>query len=170
MLPSRLNPIPPRGFTMIEVLVSVLIMAVGLLGLAGLQATGLRANLNTYMRSQAALLAYDMADRMRANKAGVDAGNYDAIVTTPTDPGCSSDEKGVDVIACSAAQMAQYDAYRWRTDIAALLPGGVGTVTNPPAAGSCNATDSLISVAWSGSDFQSDRLSDTQSFDLCVNI
>ena len=55
------------GFTLIEVLISMLILAVGLLGLAGLQATGLRNNLSAYNRSQATQLAYDMADRMRAN-------------------------------------------------------------------------------------------------------
>ena len=59
------------GFTLIEVLIAMLVLAVGLLGLAGLQATSLKNNQSAYNRSQATQLAYDMADRMRANVAGV---------------------------------------------------------------------------------------------------
>ncbi len=55
------------GFTLIEVLIAMLVLAVGLLGLAGLQATSLRNNQSAYNRSQATQLAYDLADRMRAN-------------------------------------------------------------------------------------------------------
>ena len=55
------------GFTLIEVLIAMIILAVGLLGLAGLQATSLRNNQSAYNRSVATQLAYDIADRMRAN-------------------------------------------------------------------------------------------------------
>ncbi|MCX7101946.1 MAG: type IV pilus modification protein PilV, partial [Methylobacter sp.] len=58
------------GFTLIEVLIAMLVLAVGLLGLAGLQATSLKSNQSAYNRSQATQLAYDLADRMRANVAG----------------------------------------------------------------------------------------------------
>ena len=59
------------GFTLIEVLIAMLVLAVSLLGLAGLQATSLRNNQSAYNRSQATQLAYDLADRMRANAAGI---------------------------------------------------------------------------------------------------
>ena len=65
-----------HGFTMVEVLVTLVILAVGLLGLAGLQATSLRNTESAYQRSQAAILAYDMLDRMRANSAGVANGRF----------------------------------------------------------------------------------------------
>ena len=55
------------GFTLIEVLIAMLVLAVGLLGLAGLQATSLKNNQSAYNRSQATQLAYDIADRMRSN-------------------------------------------------------------------------------------------------------
>ena len=55
------------GFTLIEVLIAMIVLAVGLLGLAGLQATSLRNNQSAYNRIKATQLAYDIADRMRAN-------------------------------------------------------------------------------------------------------
>ena len=56
-----------RGFTMIEVLIAMVILAIGLLGLAALQAVGMRNNHSALSRFQATLSAYDMADRMRSN-------------------------------------------------------------------------------------------------------
>jgi type IV pilus assembly protein PilV len=65
------------GSTLLEVLVAVVILAFGLLGLAGLQATSVKSNHSAYLRSQASLLAYDMADRMRATRSAAEAGRYD---------------------------------------------------------------------------------------------
>ncbi len=56
-----------RGFTLIEVLVTMIILAVGLLGLAGMQIAGMKANHSALLRTQATFAAYDLADRMRAN-------------------------------------------------------------------------------------------------------
>lgn len=56
-----------RGFTLIEVLVSIVILAVGLVGIAGLQAQSLRSSQDSYFRTQANTFANDLADRMRAN-------------------------------------------------------------------------------------------------------
>ena len=64
------------GFTLIEVLVALIIVSIGLLGLAGLQATSVRFNQQAYLRSQAVQQAYDMADRIRAN--AVAAGEQEA--------------------------------------------------------------------------------------------
>jgi type IV pilus assembly protein PilV len=57
-----------RGFTLIEALVSLLVLSIGLLGVAALQLTSLRANTSASTRSQATFLAYDITDRMRANR------------------------------------------------------------------------------------------------------
>ena len=67
------------GFTLIEVLVALLILAIGLLGVAALQFRGLQYNHDAYMRSQVNILAYDIADRMRLN-----ADNADDYITTYT--------------------------------------------------------------------------------------
>ena len=71
MIEQRRQTRKLRGFTLIEVLVSVVIFSVGLLGLAGLQATGLKLNQSSMLRSHATLLAYDVLDSMRANKGAI---------------------------------------------------------------------------------------------------
>ena len=120
---------------MLEVLVAIVVLAFGLLGLAGLQADGLRNNTSAYLRSQATLMAYDMMDRMRANMQGVESGDYDNLLdTTPTNPGCISTEAG-----CSVAQMAQHDAYEWSQNLSTLLPSGQGRIIG-------NGSGSIFSI------------------------
>ncbi len=58
------------GMTLVEVLVTAVMISVGLLGVAALQLTSLKSNQESYVRSQAAMLAADLLDRMRANQAG----------------------------------------------------------------------------------------------------
>ena len=114
-----------RGFTMMEVLIALIILSIGLLGLAALQTTALRNNHGAYLRTQAILQAYDMSDRMRANDPA--ATSYIGIGASPipTDPGCV-------LSGCTPSQMEVYDAYAWNTQNAALLPGGHGTVSLLP--------------------------------------
>lgn len=66
-----------RGFTLIEVLVALLILSVGLLGIAGMQTLSLQMNVSARQSSQATFLAYDIIDRMRANKSAALNGDYD---------------------------------------------------------------------------------------------
>jgi len=67
---------PAAGFTMIEVLVTLFVLALGLIGVIGLQARGQQAELESYQRGQALVLLQDMVDRMNANRADAHAGNY----------------------------------------------------------------------------------------------
>jgi len=125
-----------RGFAMVEVLIAILVISFGLLGLAGIQAVSLKANQTAYYRSIATQQTYDMADRMRANLAGVATNAYDAIGSgVGTDPGCIT-------AGCSAANLALNDRYAWNTANAALLPGGDGTVRGS------TATTFVITVSW----------------------
>ncbi|MCS6948044.1 MAG: type IV pilus modification protein PilV, partial [Steroidobacteraceae bacterium] len=66
-----------RGFTLIEALIAVLVLSIGLLGIAGLQLASLQTNSVAYQRSQATMLAYDLLDRMRANRTAALNGAYD---------------------------------------------------------------------------------------------
>ena len=68
-----------RGATLIEVLVAMLVLSIGLLGLAGMQMTALKSNQSAYYRSQATVLAYDIIDRMRANRADARARAEEAL-------------------------------------------------------------------------------------------
>lgn len=122
-------PSHSKGASLIEVLVSIVILSFGLLGLAGFQIVGLSANNGSTMRTIATQQAYDMADRIRANPDGIVAIPshpnsgvfYDNISGIGADPGCGG---GV----CIPGQMAAYDTFQWNTANAALLPSGKGTV------------------------------------------
>ena len=109
------------GFTLIEVLVSALILAIGLVGVAALQGVALKNNQSTYMRSQAAALAYDLADRMRSNVAAADAGSYDPALAALT-ADCET------VTGCSPDALARHDLAEWNAAITSFLPDGEGFV------------------------------------------
>ena len=100
------------GFTLIEVLVAMLVLAVGLLGLAGLQATSLRNNQSAYNRSQATQLAYDIADRMRANISG--KATYTAMLPSAA----TAKSTCLSTPGCSIADMATNDLYEWNCALA----------------------------------------------------
>lgn len=108
ILPKReLRPFAQQqGVTMIEVLIAVLLFAVGILGIAGLQLSSLSALTHSHQLSIAVLGSNDMADRMRANLQAIDQGAYDAITGTEVDPACG--------VACSTQQVAQLDAFQVR--------------------------------------------------------
>lgn len=118
---------PQSGFSMLEVLITILVVSFGLLGLAGLQAVGLKNNQTAYMRAVATQQAYDLADRMRSNYSGVATGYYDNLSSTGSNPGCISS-------GCTPSQMATYDFYIWNTKNGTLLPGGSGSVTRAKSA------------------------------------
>jgi len=112
-----------HGFTLLEVLIAVVVLSIGLLGLAGLQASGLAQNNTAYQRTQATLLAYDMLDRMRANYDGVRLGYYNDIEAgSASDPGCISS-------GCTVQQLSAYDINSWSQLLTLRLPSGYGTVT-----------------------------------------
>ena len=76
-----------KGFTLVEILITIIVLSIGLLGLAGLQISGLRANMSSEARSKATVLANDIAERMRTNTLGVhnddaDADNQYADIST----------------------------------------------------------------------------------------
>ena len=123
VLPSRHRRV--SGFSLVEVLVAVLILAIGLLGLAGLQMAGLRYSGDAGLRSQAVLLAQDIIERMIANRPGVVNGATGyapatSPTTFPTD--CAADP-------CTSSDLATYDLVIWNRTLGTLLPLGSGSVT-----------------------------------------
>lgn len=109
------------GVSLIEVLVSTLILAIGLVGVAGMQALALHNNQEAQMRSHASSLAYDLADRMRNNVAAANAGLYDPSTAT-TVSACYTPS------GCAMGDMARDDMQRWLANVAATLPMGQGFV------------------------------------------
>ena len=116
------------GFTLIEVLIAMLVLALGLLGLAGLQATSLRNNLSAYHRSQATQLAYDLADRMRVSVTEAEKFSTSTYITKA--PGDAVAQTGCTTVAdpCSRAQLAQNDLFEWNNNVTNFLPSGQGTI------------------------------------------
>ena len=114
------SPNASRGVTLIEVLIAVLVLSVGLLGLAGLQWNSLKFNHSSLLRSQATNLAYDMTDRLRAKRQAARSGDFDSDTFAGGD--CSGE--GFDRVYASPAN----ELLGWRCDVARLLPGGQGRV------------------------------------------
>lgn len=130
------------GFTLIEALVTFLVLAIGLLGLAGLQTKGLQFDQSAYQRTQAALAAADIADRMRANATGARAGGYTITYSATKDASECIDTP------CNTTAMADFDLYEWKVSMAQLLPRGNGSITTvAPVAPAVNAT-MTITIYW----------------------
>lgn len=119
-----------NGFTLIEVLVTLIVLSVGLLSLAGLQVFGLRTSHSAYMRTQATIQSYDIIDRMRANIGGVRSGDYNK----PTKDGSAGIKNAAceaitgTTAGCNAQDMALNDLSKWNDAIADALPSGTGVV------------------------------------------
>ncbi len=94
-----------RGESLVEVMVAVLVLSVGLLGLAGLQAAGIRQNSSSYMRTQAVFLADQILDRVRANPGTAYSSVTAAFPSTVTD--CQTNQ-------CTPSQMSSYDIASWK--------------------------------------------------------
>lgn len=160
-----------QGFTLIEVLVAALVLAIGVLGLATTMMLGLKSDQSAYFRSQSSAIAYDMADRIRLNRAAADAGSYDNIDTNaalPGDPNCVSSPGG-----CDSGQQAALDARDWAWNFKKVdnsvatfspkLPNGRGVVTR-------DANDRyVITVTWSEAD-TGNKANTTQSLSVRMTL
>lgn len=168
-----------RGFTLIEVLVTLVILTFGLLGIAGLMAKGQRASFEAFERQQAVSLASDMAERVRANRT--QGAVYAAAVRSGTSPvGGEGNQydgllhggvKDCGTFTCTPAELAAYDVALWDGMLTgyseSVVVGGakVGGIVNARGCidesvntlGACPASQSYtrslrISVAWQGNE------------------
>lgn len=121
-------PKQAKGLTLIETLIALLVLAVGLIGLAWLQASGLRNNHSAYLRTQATVLAHDVTDRMRANRTAALGGNYNIAIGA----------------APSGAGVPFVDLTSWKNALAQSLPAGDGSIA-------VNGNVAVIVVQWDDS-------------------
>lgn len=116
------------GIALIEVLVAVLVLGVGLLGMAAMQVTSSQMTNGAGQRTQAVLLSADILDRIRANRSNRMA--YDGINVNPDDVNCATDFVPNNALSVSANDIAE-----WSNLIVCLLPEGTGTVNVDAATG-----------------------------------
>ena len=149
-----------KGFSLVEVLVSVVILSVGILGVAGLQMLSLQQNRNSLFRADALLLGGDILDRMRENPLQNYAGVGFSDVP-PSTADCVQEE-------CTVLQMKDYDIALWRCSINHLdalnepysscatlavtgsLPGGQGAIVNDDDDALCSVEtgETCVIVRW----------------------
>lgn len=140
-----------RGFTLIEVAITMLVLATGLLGIAGLQSSSMKTTYLSHQRSVAMTQALDLADRMRTNMVGLRATEYTKpIPTAAPSPDCQTLGN-----ACTAAELAATDLFNWQTQNIALLPSGQGSIACTDVNGATLATleagsNCLITLLWDG--------------------
>ena len=128
---TKLNCRRQSGFSLVEVLIALVIMSVGMLGIAGLYVQSMQAGRTSMFRHHAVTLAGDVADRIRANPRAGTAYNH-AANATGTDNSCVTG--GVD---CNSAAMAANDIFLWQAQADGTLPSGSIAVVfnagvNPP--------------------------------------
>jgi len=109
------------GFSLVEAMVSLIVISVGMIGIAALYGQGLSAGRTALSRTIAVNLAATMAENIRVNRLA-QAAYAGAGADNNCDPSAGG---GVD---CTPAQMAAHDLFLWTADVAAELPNGVGTV------------------------------------------
>lgn len=131
-----------RGFTIVEALVALVVLAIGLLGIAALYLDSLRASRTAIYRTQAVNLASDLADRIRANRRAILGYGVDFAVTPAVVDACAT------TAGCSEAELAQTDLSLWKADLARDLPRGDGRVevTAPALVG--GPATYLVTVRW----------------------
>ena len=130
------------GFTMVEAMVALVVLAVGMLGIAGLYVTTLRSGGGAIYRTQAVNLASDLADRIRANRTA----NL-AYLGAAANNNCY----GTGAVDCTPAAMAANDLLVWQNQVAAILPSGNGVVNVAAGAAATDPFTYTITITWLGS-------------------
>lgn len=133
------------GFTLIEVLIALVVLAIGMLGIASLLLNGLQSSRIAVLRTQAVVLAADMGDRIRANRT---AGAAYALTegTELASPGKACNAPG----QCSATDVAALDLYAWQQSVLRALPGAQTAIAVVPV-GALNSNVYTISIRWTQS-------------------
>jgi len=162
-----------RGFSLIEILISVLVFGVGILGLGSLQIASLKGSSNAHYRTTASVLAQDLADRMRSNTAAVSDGRYGEAIS------CGTVSRLCRSSACSIEELAIFDIQeikcgsrigtRREGGVQGLLPGGQMTVTCPAG---CNTDGAIhnISITWNAQQTNGKQTGYDQSRSLTMPV
>ena len=144
-----------RGFSMIELLVTILVFSIGMLGIASLQTTGMRLTRDAELMGQASIFANNMADRIRGNITF--SNSYDDV--NGTDRTCLDEGSATPAPTCS---VAQEEIIQWNEDIGSVLPGGSGIV-------SVDDTTYSITITWIESQ-DSNQVNSERNYSMAVRL
>ncbi len=163
-----------QGFSMIEVLVSLIVIGVGMLGLSGLQIASMKGTNNAHSRNVASMLIMDLSDRMRANPEGVRNGFYNNNVS------CSSNETRCRINTyCTTQETARFDVQEVMCGViragvreggaANLLPNGSVQIS---CAANCSVlnTPHNITFSWNAAKIKDDQQDADQNQSIIVSI
>jgi len=166
-----------HGFSMVEVLVSLVVIGVGMLGLSGLQIASMKGTNNAHSRNVATMLAMELSDRMRANPNGVTGGFYE------NDVNCADDESQCRTTSfCSPEQIARLDVQEIMCGVLKsskreggalnLLPNGILTVDH---GSNCDASivhddETSITLSWSESNVHKDQAGSVQALSTTICV
>jgi type IV pilus assembly protein PilV len=132
-----------RGMTLVESLVALVVLSVGMLGIASLHLTSLKTGRTALTRTHAVNLVNDMGDRIRANPMARDAYDTSDYAAPPATHNC------VVTSNCSTQELAEDDLSRWLAQVATTLPGaGVAEVDFTAAAAAGRPDRYRIRVTW----------------------
>ncbi|MBC7574139.1 MAG: type IV pilus modification protein PilV [Herminiimonas sp.] len=157
------------GFALIEVMVTFLILGVGMLGIAGMLLTAQKSNTSSYAKQQAVQSAYDIVERIRANRLSAINGSYNVNNLTTTGaasvPAAPSPDCGA--ASCTATQIVTYDLWYWLANDLAQLPNGSGAITTAVSGANTLLT---ITVQWDDAPAQSKLGGASQSASAQPNL
>ena len=154
-LKSLASSTTQHGFSMLEILITLALIAIALLGTAGMQVLAMKSNKGAHFRTQAVFLSSDIAERMEANKLAAMAGAYVVTGTSAVAAAAADCSQA----ACSSTNLASYDINQWETAIAGLLPQASWSVTQT---GTGDPSTYNIVISWT--DRSSDKTSHGETF------
>ena len=128
-----------RGISLIEMMVAVLVLSIGLLGIAGLQAATSKYKINTWARSSSSALLSDLSERIRINpavagtsfaSAGVESASAYSLIQTWAiqQADALTITKNCETTVCSATERATFDLLTWRQLLRLKMPQGAAHI------------------------------------------
>lgn len=160
---GRIDMRANAGFSLIEVMIAVLVLAVGILGAGALQTMGLQTTQGAYFRSQGIILAEDIVDRMRANRTAPALAAYvQGVPAIQPNFGCLTAAGG-----CTPVQMANIDMWNWNVALSAL-PGGAGVVV--AGADPADPNGYVVTVSWNENEWVNGVRTANQQLSTILNV
>lgn len=128
------------GFTLLEALVTIVVVSIGLLGILGLQTVSIANTQSSAARSTATIAADNLADRMRVNAGAARDGDYESIPSSEPSA-CTT------ASPCDPEAMAARDLWEWNQGLGDVLPRGAGDVSCEQSVGS-DCISYRVTVLW----------------------